>query len=74
MLGIKSRMTCMFVKIRLFKMLTRRVLTRGCEIWKLSLSQKREDLLKTFERNILRGIFVKARGNRMWIIKYNEEI
>jgi len=57
-------------------MLTRRVLTRGCEIWKLSLSlsQKREDLLKTFERNILRGIFGKARGNRMWIIKYNEEI
>ena len=39
--GIISRMTHMFVKIRLFKTLALTVLTCGCEFWELSISKKR---------------------------------
>jgi len=47
--GIKSRMTHIFVKIRLFKTLTRTVLTCGCEIWELSISKKEKSFGTLFK-------------------------
>ena len=35
--------------------------------------EKRDGLLNSFERNILRRMFGPARGNGMWILKCNEE-
>ena len=70
MLGNKSRLTCKFVKIQIFKALTRTVLTCGCENT-LSLKKRPSE---HFERNDLKRIFGQARENGMWIIKYNEEI
>jgi len=80
---MKIRIACKFVIIRLFKTLTRTVVTCGCEMWKLSVclsvclsKKKRADLLNSFERNILRRIFGPARQRereRDVVIKYNEE-
>ena len=73
MTGIKSRMTCIFVKIRLFKTFT---LRSHVLLWKLEtnvLSLKTSEYLNPFETDNLRGIFGPARENRTWIIKYDEE-
>ena len=53
--GINNRVICKFVKILLFKTVTRKVLTCSCESWKIYLSvslKKRDDLLNFFERNV----------------------
>jgi len=54
-------MTCIFVKIRLFKTLTRTVSRVAMKAGKP-------------EPNTLRPIFGPAKESGMWIIKYNEEL
>ena len=74
MTGIKSRMTCIFVKIRLFKTLTRTVSRVAMKAGNFRLLSKKSEYLYPFETNILRRIFGPARDSGMWIIKYNEEL
>jgi hypothetical protein len=72
MAGIKIRIACQFVIIRLFKTL---IGSRGggeWEMWKLCLSQKKIRPSELFERIILRRIFGPAiererdRDSGMW--------
>jgi cytochrome c oxidase assembly protein Cox11 len=68
----KSRMVCKFVKIRLYKTLICMVLMYGCKT--LKLSKKTEDVLNSFERDILRRICGLVGENGSWRIRYNEEL
>lgn len=54
MSGIKSLIACKIVKIRLFKTLTRTVLTYGCEACKLFLSQEKRRPYELFGKKYLK--------------------
>ena len=41
--GINNRVICKFVKILLFKTVTRKVLTCSCESWKIYLSLSKKE-------------------------------
>jgi hypothetical protein len=57
-------------KVKLYKTLMRPVLAYGAETWVLSKSDK--NILKVFERKILRAIFGPTNKHGEWRIKYNE--
>jgi hypothetical protein len=56
-------------KVKLYKTLIRPVLAYGAETWVLSKSD--ENILKVFERKILRAIFGPTNENGECRIKYN---
>ena len=47
-------------------------MTYGAETW--TLTSKREEMLMTWERNILRKIYGPTNENGKWRIKTNEEL
>ena len=72
MTGIKSRMPCIFDKIRLFKTLTRTVSRVAVKAGNFRSLSKKSLNLNPFESDILRRIFGPVRERRVWIMKYNE--
>jgi len=52
---MKSEMTCKFVKMRLFKTITRTVLKCGCETCKIYLSRKERWLTELFWKKYLKA-------------------
>jgi hypothetical protein len=59
-------------KVKLYKTLIRPVLVYGAETWVLSKSDK--NILKVFERKILRATFGPTNEKLEWRIKYNYEL
>jgi hypothetical protein len=60
------------MKIRVFKTITRPVVTYSSETW--TLTAKDEDNLHIFERQILRIIFGSVNIENIWRIRNNIEI
>jgi hypothetical protein len=54
-------------KVMLYKTLIRTVLTYGSETW--TISRKSENVLSTFERNILRRAYGPVQDNGQWRIR-----
>ncbi|KAJ4448641.1 hypothetical protein ANN_00031 [Periplaneta americana] len=59
-------------KLNIYHTLVRPVTTNGSEAW--TLTKGEEDLLRCFERKILRRIYGPVYENNEWQIRYNEEI
>jgi hypothetical protein len=60
------------VKMQLYKTLIRPVVTYGSETWTLTKSD--ENLLRIFERKILRKIYGPIQEGDTWRITNNEEL
>jgi hypothetical protein len=74
--GLKRQFRSQFLstknKVKLYKTLIRPVLAYGAETWVLSKCD--ENILKVFERKILRAIFGPTNEHGEWRIKYNNEL
>jgi hypothetical protein len=60
------------VKMQIYKTLIRPVVTYGSETWTLTKSD--ENLLRIFERKILRKIYGLIQEGDTWRIRNNEEL
>jgi hypothetical protein len=60
------------IKSRLYKTIIGPVVTYTAETW--TLTSKREKMLMTWERKILRKIYGPTKENGQWRIKTNEEL
>jgi hypothetical protein len=69
---LKRRSISQSIKIRLYKTNIRPVVTYGAETW--TVTRKREKMLMTWERKILRKIYGPTKENGQWRIKTNEEL
>jgi hypothetical protein len=69
---LKNRCINRGAKIQIYKTLIRPVVTYGYEAW----TMKKEDgnILRRFERKIIRRIYGPVRQGREWRIRNNEEI
>jgi hypothetical protein len=59
-------------KMQIYKTLTRPVVTHGCEYW--TMKKEDENILRRFERKIIRRIYGPVRQEREWRTRNNEEI
>jgi hypothetical protein len=59
-------------KMQIYKTLIIPVVTRGCESW--TVKKGDENILRRFERKIIRRIYSAVRQGREWGIRNNEEI
>ena len=65
---MKSRALNRSLKLKIYKILIRPVITYGCEAW--TLTSRNEQLLRIFERKILRKIFSPIQDeNGFWRIR-----
>jgi hypothetical protein len=69
---LKNRYINRGAKMQTYKTLIRQVVTRGCESW--TMKKEDENILRRFERKIIRGIYGPVRQGREWRIRNNEEI
>jgi hypothetical protein len=69
---LKSNNISREIKVKIYKMLTKPVLTFGSETWTLSRSD--EAMLGCFERKILRSIFGAMKESGMWRRRYDFEL
>ena len=69
---LKSKIIKRSVKTQIYKTMVRPVATYGSETWTLTKSD--ENLLKIFERKILRKIYGPVQEGDTWRIRYNEEL
>ena len=69
---LKSKTIKTSVKMQIYKTVVRPVATYGFEIWTLTKSD--ENLLRIFERKILRKIYGPVQEGDTWRIRYNEEL
>jgi hypothetical protein len=60
------------VKMQIYKTLIRPVLTYGCESW--TMKKEDENILRRFERKIIRRMYGPVKQGREWRIRNNEEI
>jgi hypothetical protein len=58
-------------KLQVYKTI-RPVVTYGAETWTLTTTE--ENILRMFERQIIRKIYGPVMENNIWRIRYNEEI
>jgi hypothetical protein len=65
-------MISLFAKMQIYKTLIRPVVTFGCESW--TLRKEDENILRRFERKIIRRMYGPVRQGREWRIRNNEEI
>jgi hypothetical protein len=59
-------------KMQIYKTLVRPVVTYGCESW--TMKKEDENILRRFERKIIRRIYGPVEQGREWRIRNNEEI
>jgi len=69
---LKSKIIKRSAKIQIYKTLVRPVLTYGSETWTLTKSD--ENLLRIFERKILRKTYGLIQEGDIWRIRNNEEL
>jgi hypothetical protein len=69
---LKSKMISRAAKLQVYKTLIRPVVTYGAETWTLTITE--ENILRMFERKIIRKIYGPVMENNVWRIRYNEEI
>jgi hypothetical protein len=69
---LKSRIIRRAVKMQIYKALIRAVVTYGSETWTLTKSD--ENLLRIFERKVLRKIYAPIQEGDSWRIRNNEEL
>jgi hypothetical protein len=69
---LKNRYINRGAKMRIYKTLIRPVVTYGCESW--TVKKEDENILRRFERKIIRRIYGPVRQGREWRIRNNEEI
>jgi hypothetical protein len=69
---LKSKIVKRSVKMQIYKMLIRPVVTYGSEAWNLTKSD--ENVLRIFERKILRKIYGLIQEGDIWRIRNNEEM
>ena len=69
---LKSKITRRSVKMQIYKMLIRPVVTYGSETWILTKSD--ENLLRICERKILQKIYGPIQEGDVWRIRDNEEL
>jgi hypothetical protein len=69
---LKSEIIKTYVKMQVYKMLIRPVVTYGSKTWTLTKSD--ENLLRIFERKILRRIYRPVREGGIWRTRNNEEL
>jgi hypothetical protein len=69
---LKSMILSRAAKLQVYKTLIRPVVTYGAETWTLTV--KEENILRIFERKIIRKIYGPAMENNSCRIRYNEEI
>jgi hypothetical protein len=69
---LKSEIIKRSVKMHIYKTLIRPVVTYGSETWTLTKSD--ENLLRIFERKILRKIYGSFQEGDIWRIRNNEEL
>jgi hypothetical protein len=69
---LKNRHINRSAKMRIYKTLIRPVVTYGCESW--TMKKEDENILRRFERKIIRRIYGPVRQGREWRIRNNEEI
>jgi hypothetical protein len=58
-------------KMQIYKTLFRPVVTYGCEFW--AMKKEDENILRRFERKIIRRIYGPVKQQREWRIRNNEE-
>jgi hypothetical protein len=58
--------------MQIYKTLIRPVVTYGCEVW--TMKKEDENILRRFERKIIRRIYGPVRQEREWRTRNNEEI
>jgi hypothetical protein len=69
---LKDRYINRGAKMQIYKTLIRLAVTYGCESW--TLKKEDENILRRFERKIIRRIYGPVRQGREWRIRNNEEI
>ena len=69
---LKSKIIKRSAKMQIYKTLIRPAVTYGSKTWTPTKSD--ENLLRIFERKILRKIYGPIQGGDMWRIRYNEEL
>ena len=69
---LKSKIIKRSAKMQIYKTLIRPVVTYGSETWTLTKSD--ENLLRTFERKILRKIYGPIQEGDIWGIRNNKEL
>jgi hypothetical protein len=69
---LKSKIVSRAAKLQLCKTLNRPVVTYGAETWTLTVTE--ENILRIFERKIIRKIYGPVMENNSWRTRYNEEI
>jgi hypothetical protein len=69
---LKSKIIKTSVRMQIYKTLIRPVLAYGSETWTLTKSD--ENLLRIFERKILRKIYGPIQEGDIWRIRNNEEL
>jgi hypothetical protein len=69
---LKSKIIRRAVKMQIYKMLIRPVVTFGSETWTLTKSD--ENLLRIFKRKILQKIYGPIQEGDTWRIRNNEEV
>jgi hypothetical protein len=69
---LKSKIIKRSVKMQIYKTLIKTVVSCGSETW--TLTKCDENLLKIFEREILRRIYGPVQEGDIWKIKNNEEL
>jgi hypothetical protein len=69
---LKSRYINRSAKMQIYKTLIKPVVTYGCESW--TMKKEDENILRRFERKIIRRIYGPVRQGREWRIRNNKEI
>jgi hypothetical protein len=69
---LKSKIIKRSVKMQVYQTVIRPVATYGSETW--TLTKLDENLLRSFERKILRKIYGLVQEGDTWRIRYNEEV
>jgi len=69
---LKSKIVKRSAKMKIYKMLIRPVVTYGSETWTFTKSDG--NLLRIFERKILRKIYGPIQEGDIWRIRNNEEL
>jgi hypothetical protein len=69
---LKNRYINRGAKMQIYKTLIRPVVTCGCESW--TMKKQDENILRRFERKIIRRMYGPVRQGREWRVRNNEEI